>query len=390
MSAEQELKARADAVLSGAIAAGAAPGAVAIAADHEGVIYEGAAGVRSLGGADAMDPDTVCWLASMTKPFTSVAAVQLIERGLLELDAPASVVLAELGEIGVLTGFGAGGSPQVRPPKRPITLRHLLTHTSGFGYDLYSADIVKAQAALGLPGLAEGKLTALNAPLLFDPGNRWEYGVSTDWVGRMVEAVAGKTLGAYLKEHVFDPLGMSSTAFFLTPELRERLAGMHMRTPDGALAPFPLEAPQAPEFESGGGGLYSTARAYVRFVRMILGGGALDDVRILGPGGMTLVSTNQMGDVRVAPLKSVTPLSLDLDLFPGIPAAWSLAFSINLKPLATGRAAGGLMWAGLSNCYFWIDPSARLGGVLLTQLLPFGDPGPLRLWMDFESAVARR
>jgi CubicO group peptidase (beta-lactamase class C family) len=382
-----DLRTTADALLSGAVASGSVAGAAAIVVNHAGALYEGAAGARALGGGEPMDIDSVCWIASMTKPLVSVAAVQLIERGAIDLDAPARDVLPAIGEIGVFTGYAGDGAPQVRPPKRPITLRHLLTHTSGFGYELFSDDVVKLQSVLGLPGLGDAKLSALSVPLLFDPGERWEYGVSTDWAGRLVETVSGKTLGAYLKDNILDPLGMTSTAFALTPALRARLTGMHVRTPDGAIAPFPFETHPAPEFESGGGGLYSTARDYAHFVRMMLNGGALEGARIVGPDGMTLLSTNQMGAVRVTPLKTATPLSNDAEIFPGVEKTWSLAFQINEASAPTGRAAGGLMWAGLSNCYFWIDPKSRVGGVVFAQLLPFADPRAMQVWSDFETAV---
>jgi len=378
----RELKERADSVLRGAVAESALAGAAAIAFNANGVSYEGAAGVRALGAAAAMDADTVCWIASMTKPLTSTAAVQLVERGALELDAPASEIVPALGEIQVFEGFDALGAPRLRAPKRAITLRHLLTHTSGLGYELFSDDVVKLQAALGLPGLGEGKLASLTAPLLVDPGERWEYGVSTDWVGALVEAASGMSLGAYLRTHIFEPLAMTHSGFAITADMRARLAGMAVRTPDGGLATFPFETAPG-EFESGGGGLYSTARDYGRFVQAMLAGGRA----IVGPKGMALLSQNQIGALRVTPLKTATPLSRNAEIFPGLAKAWSFAFQINLEPAPTGRPAGGLMWAGLSNCYFWIDQVCGLGGVVMAQLLPFADPRAMGVWQDFETAV---
>lgn len=386
MSAAQDLKPTADKLLAGAVASGATAGVAALAVGVDGPFYEGAAGTRVLGGDAAMDIDTVCWLASMTKPIVSVAATQLVERGAAELDAPASGVLPELATIGVLTGFDANGVPQTRAPKRPITLRHLLTHTSGFGYELFSADVQKAQAGLGLPDLSAGKLSTLSAPLLFDPGDRWEYGVSIDWVGRFVEAVSGQSLGAYLEQNVLGPLGMSSTGFKTTPAMRERRAGMHMRVGEG-LAPFPFEPKEDGEFEAGGGGMSGSARDYGRFVAMVLNDGALDGQRVLGAAGMRLVRENQMGAVRTTRLGTATPMALDNEFFPGVEKAWSTAFQINLAPTDTGRSAGALMWAGLSNCYFWIDPARRTGGVVLMQTLPFADAGATGVWLDFEKAV---
>ncbi|MFT3727229.1 MAG: serine hydrolase domain-containing protein [Terricaulis sp.] len=376
------LKQKADAILSGAVAAGAVAGVSATVLNKDKVVYEGSAGARALGGDAPMDVDSVCWIASMTKPLASLAAVQLVERGALSMDAPLGGLAPELSAIQVLDGFTADGAPHLRPPKRAITLRDLLTHTSGLGYELFSQDVLKMQAALGIPGLAEGKLTTLNVPLLFDPGERWEYGVSTDWVGRVAEAASGQSLGDYLAANVFAPLGMESTAFGPTTEMRTRLASMHMRTPDGGLAPFPFETLPV-EYQSGGGGLYSTTRDYGRFVRAMLGDGA----PLVGPVGMALLSENQMGALRVTEIKTATPFSLDAEIFPGVPKGWTAAFQINLEPAPTGRSAGGLMWAGLANSYFWIDRTAGVGGVTMMQLAPFADARAVQVWHDFETAA---
>lgn len=383
------LKRNADDVLNGAVAAGAFAGVAAMAADRNGVAYEGAAGVRALGAPEAMDTETVCWLASMTKPIVSVALAQLIERGAVELEAPARAYAAALGALQVLTGFDASGAPMLRAPKSDITIRQLLTHTSGLGYELFNADVARAQTALGLPSIAEMKNASLMAPLVFDPGERWEYGVGIDWAGKIVEAVSGKTLGAYLEENIFAPLAMRDTAFVPTPPMQARAASLHMRLPDGGLGLFALPAAEAPEFEPGGSGLFSTARDYLRFARAILGGGALDGARVLGEQGMRLVTTNQIGAIQVTPLNSVTPLALSHEMFPGVTKRWSLAFMLNEAPLPTGRAAGGLMWSGIANTYFWVDPAGGRCGVLLAQLLPFADPKAMGAFLDFEGAVYR-
>ncbi len=382
------LKQRADRILSNAVAGGAVPGVVAMAANREGTLYEGAFGERTLGGGQAMTTDTVCWIASMSKAITSVAAVQCVERGLIDLDAPASKVCPQIGDAKVFTGFDAAGQPTHRPPKRPVTLRHLLTHSAGFSYEIWNADMVKYQAALGIPSVTSCENKALTLPLLFDPGERWEYGINIDWAGKMVEAASGKKLGAYLKENLFDPLGMSSTAFKITPHMRSRLSGVHLRGPDGKLGPMPFELNQEPEFEMGGGGLYSTAGDYLKFVRMVLNYGQLGGERVLKPetvaNGLML---NQMGDCRVVNLKTQHPLSNDAEFFPGVSKSWSLAFQINNTAAPTGRPAGGLMWAGLANSFYWIDPSTGVGGVFLSQIFPFADTGSVPSFYDFETAV---
>ncbi|MEI7784222.1 MAG: serine hydrolase domain-containing protein [Betaproteobacteria bacterium] len=378
---------RIHAVLKQGVESGAVPGVVAAAADREGVIYEGAFGERALGSGQAMSTDTVCWIASMTKAITSVAALQCVERGQLKLDAPAKAICPELGQVGVLTGFDSQGQPITRAPIRDITLRHLLTHSAGFSYEIWNTDMQKVQAALDIPSITECKNKALTLPLLFDPGQGWEYGINIDWAGKMIEKVSGLSLGQYLQRHLFEPLGMSSTGFFITDDMRKRLAATHLRADDGKLSLFPFEIPQQPEFEMGGGGLYSTAGDYLKFLRMILNHGQLGGERILTPEGAVSLGLNHMGDCRVYKLKTAIPLSNDAEFFPGMPKSWSLAFQINHEPAPTGRSAGGLMWAGLANSYYWLDPSAGLAGVYITQIFPFADHHSLPLFYDFETAV---
>ncbi len=382
-----DLKQRADQVLGGAVASGAVPGVVAMATNREGTIYEGAFGERTLGSGVAMTVDTVGWIASMTKALTSVAAVQLVERGKLDLDAPASRVVPAIAEAQVLTGFDAKGQPTVRAPKRPITLRHLLTHSAGFSYEIWNTDIQKAQAALGIPGITESKNKALTTPLLFDPGQRWEYGINIDWAGKMVEAVSGQTLGRFLQDNLLGPLGMTSTAFRISADMRNRLAGVHLRGADGKLAPFAFEIAQEPEFEMGGGGLYGTMGDYLKFVRMVLNGGQLNGERLLKPETVAALGTNQMGDNRVSLLKAAIGLTNDAEFFPGVQKSWSLAFQINHEPVFTGRPAGGLMWAGLANSFYWIDTTTGVGGVYMTQIFPFADTGSVPAYYAFETAV---
>lgn len=382
------LKQSIDTLLERATRAGDVPGVAVAVTNREGTIYEGAAGERVRGQGPAMTPDTVGWIASMTKAVTSAGAMQLVEQGKIDLDAPASRIVAKIAEAQVLTGFDTNGRPQTRAPKRPITLRHLLTHSAGFSYEFWNADIQKAQAAWGLPGITECKDASLSTPLLFDPGERWEYGINIDWAGKMIEAVSGKRLGVYLRDNLLGPLGMNSTAFRITPAMRERLAKLHQRGDDGVLTPIDLELTQDPEFEMGGGGLYGTVGDYAKFVRMILNGGAGNGNRVLRPETVSLMSRNNLGEARVTLLKTaIPPLSNDAEFFPGVPKTFGLGFQINERAAPTGRPAGGLMWAGLANSYYWIDPSSGLGGVYLTQILPFADHKSVSLYYAVETAV---
>ncbi len=381
-------KSKIDAALRGAVEAGDVPGVVAIATDRETVIYEGAFGKRVLGKPEPMTPDTVVWIASMTKAVTSAGAMQLVEQGKLDLDAPAAKVVPEIGAAQVLEGFDASGQPRTRAPRRPITLRHLLTHTAGFGYDIWSTDLGKYQETKGIPGIISCENAALTTPLLFDPGDKWYYGINIDWAGKMVEAVSGEKLGPYLQKNLFAPLGMTSTAFKITPSMRSRLAKIHQRGDNDALEPqMELEIPQEPQFEMGGGGLYSTAQDYLQLVRMILNRGKASGGQVLKPETVDLMSRNNMGDSRVTLLTTAAPpLSNDAEFFPGVSKSWGLSFQINEEKAPTGRPAGGLMWAGLANSYYWIDPKSGIGGVYLTQILPFADKKSLPLYYAFESA----
>ena len=379
----------ADKLLSNAIADGEVPGVVAGATDRDGNLYLAGFGERVLGSGEQMTPDTVGWIASMTKALTAAAAMQLVERGQLHLDTPAAEVVPALGEARVLEGFEEDGTPRTRAPKRDMTLRHLLTHTAGFSYETWSASILTYQAATGTPGIISCLNAALGTPLLFDPGDRWEYGISIDWIGKMVEAVSGQRLGEYLRDHLLLPLGMRDTAFRITDGMRARLAKIHQRVEDGSLVPqMDLELSQDPEVELGGAGLYGTTGDYLCFIRMMLNGGRVNGEQILAPETVAEMSRNQMGTSRVTPLRTVIPpFSNDAEFFPEMPKTWGFSFMINTEDAPTGRSAGSLAWAGLANTYFWIDQAKGVGGAYMTQVLPFADDKSLALYLDFERAV---
>lgn len=377
-----------DAILARACAARDVPGVVAVATDGDRLIYEGAFGRRAIDGDAPMTADTVVWIASMTKAVTSAAAMQLVEQGKLALDAPIAQVLPDLARPQVLEGFAADGTPRLRPATRPITLRHLLTHTAGFSYEFWNADIGRYQQQTGTPGIATCTNRALTTPLVAEPGDRWEYGINIDWVGKAVEAVSGKDLRRYLKDHLLGPLGMADTDFIIGPGQRARLAAMHARGPDGTLQRVDFALPETPEFFMGGGGLYGTARDYLRFVTMILNEGRADGAQLLRPETVREMGRNQIGELTVGPLRTVLPeLSNDADFFPGMVKKFGLGFLINTEPVPGGREARSLAWAGLANTYYWIDPQRRRGGVICTQILPFADPTVLSLLGELERAV---
>ena len=369
------------------------PGVVAVAANSDGVIYEGAFGKRDLANGTDMTADSVFWIASMTKALTATAAMQLVEQGKLQLDEPISKVLPELAAPQVLEGFDDKGQPKLRPAKRPITLRQLLTHTAGFTYDIWDADTAQYVKAANLPGIISCKNAALTTPLAFDPDDRWMYGINIDFAGKAVEAVSGQGLNVYLREHIFQPLGMKDTDFVIGPDQKKRLVTVHARKPDGGLDPIEFGVPQEPEFFMGGGGLYGTGRDYLAFLQMLMHGGEFNGARLLRPETVAQMSKNNVGDVNISRvvLKTTAPPSTpDFDmgqLFPGQDIKWGLSFLINPQEGPAGGSGGSLSWAGLANTYFWVDPSKHVAGVILTQVLPFVDPRVLSLYGKFESGV---
>jgi CubicO group peptidase (beta-lactamase class C family) len=378
-----------DQVLQQAVSTGEVPGVVALAADDGGVIYQGAFGRRSLASDDAMSLDTVFRIASMTKAITATAAMQMVEQGKLALDQPAGEVVAELANPMVLEGFDGAGKPVLRPAREKVTLRRLLTHTAGFVYDTWNGNQARYAEVTGLPAARTGKLEALNAPLGFEPGERWEYGINIDWAGRMVEAVCGDNLEAYMQSHIFQPLAMRDSSFDPRPDWDARTVQVHARQADGSLTPIETAPPAVDrEFYPGGGGLYSTAPDYIRFLQMLLGGGTFDGARVLRGETVALMAENHMGELDVLPLKTFKPsFSNDAEFFPGMAKKWGLSFLINTQDTPSGRSAGSLAWAGINNTYFRLDPKKRVAGVLMTQILPFADPAVLGLLDRFEAAV---
>jgi methyl acetate hydrolase len=331
-----------------------------------------------------MTEDTVFWIASMTKAITCVGMLQLIEQGKASMDQPVAELLPALAAPQLLTGFDAEGKPQLRSAERAITMRHLLTHTSGMNIFMWDEDMNRFMNTTGTSREIDPDEPKLNLPLSFEPGTRWQYSSGIDWAGVVIEAITGKKMGVYLKETIFAPLGMDSTGFARTDSMYARQAHLHQRQADGSLVAQELAPNKPPRIERGGGGLYTTAGDYMTFMLELLNGGG----RLLKPETMPLVTDNQMGDLRVAPMVTVEPkLSYDAEFFPGVPKAWTAAFLTNLEDAPTGRSAGSLAWAGLSNCYQWIDPKKGVAGIVLAQHHPFADPKVLDLLYGLERGV---
>jgi methyl acetate hydrolase len=375
-------------VLRKSIEAGLIPGIVALVADDRDVIFEGAFGSRAVDKPQPMTLDSVFRIASMTKAITGAAVMQLAEERKIGLDQPMGDILPVVKDVKVLEGIDAGGAPRLRDPRGPVTLRHLLTHTSGYGYDIFNPDLKRYIEVMGLPSILSHKNDSLRIPLLFDPGMRWEYGIGIDLAGMVVEAVTGQTLESYFRQHLFEPLGMRDTSFLLSDDMARRLVGTHARGPDGKPVPISFELPQDADFYSGGGGLFSTAPDYLAFTRMLLAGGTLDGVRVLKPETVGMIARNAIGDLDVPMMRSSNPtLALEVETFPGQVKKWGLTFLVNTQDVDGFRAAGSLTWGGIHNTFFWIDLKSRITAVAMMQILPIGDPHVIGTMVAFEQAL---
>lgn len=376
-----------DHILQRATESGEAPGVVAIVANDRDVIYEGAFGRRSINAVDPMTIDTVFRIASMTKAVTSVAAMQLVEQGKIQLDQPVASIIPAFGELQVLVGF-YGDTPALRPPVRQATIRHLLTHTSGLSYEIWSAETLHFQTVTKTPSIMSRVKAAFRNPLVADPGSAWIYGINTDWLGRVVEEVSGQPLDVYMQNNIFAPLDMKDTTFIERDEQKARLVAVHARQADGSLTPIDFQWPKEKEFYNGGHGLYSTARDYMAFLRMLLQEGAYKGSRVLQPETVAQMRQNHIGELFVTTMKSVLPsFSNDAEFFPGMRKKHGLGFMINTEQWSGMRAVGSCGWAGIFNSFYWFDPVNHLAASIFMQVLPFADPKAMDIYTAFEKAV---
>lgn len=363
------------------------PGAVAVAGNRDGALYEGVFGRLSVNSDEPVRPDTVMRIASMTKAIASVAALQLLERGTLELEQPVADVLPAFGELPVLEGFD-GDTPRLRPPVRQATIRNLLTHTSGLGYWFSNPDILRYHEVTGIPHPTEGRRSVFEIPLIADPDTRWEYGTSVDWLGLVIGEVSGQDLADYCDAHIFGPLGMTDATFRPTDEQRARMMAMHSRTPDGGLVQVPIDLPADPEYWSGGAGAYATAGDYLRFMRAMLRDGELDGERVLRPETVELAFSDHLRGIALPKIMRSAVPELTNDV-PSMMVAqgFGLGFHLVFEDLPGMRHAGTGDWAGLFNCYYWIDRATDVAGAFLTQVLPFFDQRIIERSIGFEAGV---
>ena len=375
-----------DASLRGAVERKDVPGVVALITDRQRVLYQGAFGVADVSTGRALTTDSMFRIASMTKPITSLALMQLVEQGRLSLDDPAEKYLPELANLKVFESFDpATGAYKLRPASRPATVRHFLTHTSGLAFPFTSAIWRDFKPAAG-------EKFPFGGPLLFDPGERWHYSTSTEVVGRLVEVLSGQKLEDYFRQNIFAPLKMDDTSYNIPEAKAARVVAAQQRAGakmDGAVE---LQNPQPAltiPTPGGGGGLTSTASDYGRFVRMYLNGGQLDGVRVLKAETVALMSQNAMGSLRVPALKTALPRSADFSFIADGRDQWSPGFLITADQVPGKRSPGSLSWGGINNTYFWIDPARGISGVILMQYLPFADAKALAVYDAFERGAYR-
>jgi methyl acetate hydrolase len=376
-----------DSLLAQATEEQTVPGVVAVAGDRDGTLYEGASGRLSVAGAEPARLSTTMALASMTKAITSVAALQLMEQGRLELQQPVADLLPSFQDLQVLEGFD-GEVPRLRAPATRATVRQLLTHTSGLAYWFGNAEVLRYNQLAGIPDPTTGLRRMFESPLASDPGTRWEYGTSTDWLGLVIEAVSGQDLATYCEQHIFAPLGMSDTTFRATDDQRARLMAIHARTPQGGLVVAPIELPAEPEFWSGGGGLVGTGADYLRFMRALLRGGELDGQRVLSSETVELAFSDHLDGIELPEVMRSAVPELTNDV-PSLPVAqgFGLGFHLVLEDIPGMRRSGTGDWAGLFNCYYWVDRAAGVAGAFLTQVLPFFDARIVERALGFEAAI---
>ena len=361
------------------------PFLVAMVGDKDGIKWSGVAGERAPGRKAT--EDTVFRIFSMTKAIGSTAAMILVDRGKLDPDMPVEAIIPEFNQLKVLEGFD-GTTPRLRAPRAKATLRQLATHTSGLAYEFWNPDVPKYMQATDHPSILSGLKKSLFYPLVFDPGERWDYGIGIDWLGQVVEVVDGRKIDRFCREDIFDPLNMVDTRFEVEDHMASRLATVSSRGEDGKFSDFAIAPPSNPEFYGMGHALYSTAPDFMRFLRMYLNKGQLDGKRLLSEQTVQFLLSNHIGDLKVGMLKTVAPaITADAEFFPGRKKAHSLAFMRIEEDVPGMRSAGSQFWAGVLNTHCWFDPKKDVAAVLLTQSLPFVEPRFMDAYDRFERAV---
>ncbi len=375
-----------DKVLRDAVESGAVPHVAAIAADRDGVVYQGAAGPRAAGESDPVTVDTLFRIMSMTKMPCTVAALQQVEQGNLDLDAPVAGYCPEFADVQVLAGFD-GDTPRLRAPARPATVRNLITHTTGLGYWFWSEDLVRWESATGIPNVVAGTSASFSAPMLADPGEAFIYGISTDWLGKVVEAVTGIGLDVAVKDGITGPLGMDQTTFLMDDSQRPMSAPVHVKGEDGSWLAIGEVLNQSPEYWAGGHGLYGPPSDYIKFEQALLRGGELGGTRILRQSTVDAVFRNQIGELDFPSELPTADPAVSCTFRAGPGWKWGYGLLLNTADIPGRRRAWSGAWAGLCNTQFWIDRSAGICASIYSNFLPFVTPEAVKLYNDFEKAL---
>ncbi|KAF6816527.1 beta-lactamase [Colletotrichum sojae] len=363
-------------------------GASFVVVNKDGILYSGSAGrIDHAPDSSAWSADSFTWVASLTKIITSASFMQLVEQGLIGLDDDLRSLVPQLGQMQILKGFDNDEKPILEDHDTPVTPRMLLTHTVGLGYDLADEDLMRWHKAIGRKTTnLNGTLEGFTTPLKFKPGEGWFYGTATDWLGHALEKITGKSLGQYMTENIFEPLGMNDTGFWpkKMPHTAERKAAWAYRGEDGSrLAPGAMPVAEEREMESGGAGLWTTAQDYGKFLSALMAN------RLVKKETLDEICRPQLNEQQAAMLNGIafTWGAIVVEFSSDIPVNHGLGGCINMRDVPGKRKKGSIMWSGMANSRWWMDRESGVAAVMVTQVLPPGDPVSIKLYDELERAV---
>ena len=363
------------------------PGVSAAVVAKEESLYQGHFGFADLNQNKPIDDSSLFRIASMTKAVTSVCIFQLIEKGVISLDSPLKNFFPEVSEKKIIDGFDDEGNPIMSDPSNDITVGNLLTHTSGLAYEMWNENISTLVQKGELASMFSVTDDFLKAPLVFNPGTSWEYGIGIDWLGVLIEKLADCSLQEYMTLNVFEPLGMNSTSYDLDKTEHERMVNVYTRTGDGYEA-MPFSVPEKSAIYSGGGGLISNLKDYSQFLKVFLNSGQVNETKILSESSVNIMMKSLNEEIAMTKLPSQNSvLTKDMEFFPQVHKSLSPGFMINQTDADAGRLKHAAGWAGIFNSYFWIDKKNEIAGLILMQMLPFIDDGCVKTLQNFEKAV---